>query len=263
MKNIMYYEGRFKDYNVLIVGAGSGIGQSCAKRFAQEGATVLICDIDEKGLKATSEEIKKIGNIYESFVFDIGIKEEVDSTINMILRKYMKIDVLVNSAGIVKENSFLDVSEEEWLKQININLNGAFHITQPILKNMIENRFGKIINITSKSGLIGRPRRTAYSASKFGMNGLTQALALEVAEYGINVNAVCPSRIESQLTTTLLEKRAAIENKTYEEVRDAYAKTVPIGRLGLPEDVAALTAFLATEEAKYITGQFISTSGGR
>ena len=263
MKNFTFYKERFKDYIVLIAGAGNGIGQSCAERFANEGATVLICDIDKRGLKETSEKIIKFGAIYESFVFDISDKKEVDTAVKNILQKYEKIDVLVYSAGIVRENSFIDVSEEEWLRQVNVNLNGAFYITQPIVKNMMEKRFGKIIYISSKSGLIARPRRSAYSASKFGMNGLTQALALEVAEYGINVNAVCPSRIESQMTTDLLRKRAAHENKTYEEVRDAYAKTVPIGRLGLPEDVAALTLFLATEEAKYITGQFISTSGGR
>jgi NAD(P)-dependent dehydrogenase (short-subunit alcohol dehydrogenase family) len=128
---------------------------------------------------------------------------------------------------------------------------------------MIEHRFGKIIHITSKSGLIGRPRRVHYSGSKFGMNGLTQALALEVAEYGINVNAICPSRIESRMTRDILERRAQQQGISYEEVRDAYVKTFPIGRLGYPDDVASLALVLASEDASCITGQFISVSGGR
>jgi NAD(P)-dependent dehydrogenase (short-subunit alcohol dehydrogenase family) len=263
MNSYSYYMRRFNKYIVLITGAGAGIGQSCAQRFAQEGATVLICDINEGGLKDTHEKILEAGGNSESYVFDVSKKSEADSAVDGILRTYGKIDVLIYSAGIVRENSFINIPEDEWRKQIDVNLNGAFYITQPVLKNMIEKRFGKIIYISSKSGLIGRATRTAYSASKFALNGLTQALSLEMAEYGINVNAVCPSRIESQMTKTLLEKRAAKEGKQYEEVRDAYAKTVPIGRLGLPTDVASLTAFLATKEAQYITGQFIATSGGR
>jgi NAD(P)-dependent dehydrogenase (short-subunit alcohol dehydrogenase family) len=171
--------------------------------------------------------------------------------------------VLVNSAGIALENSFLAITREEWQKHIDVNLNGAFYITQAVLGSMMEHRFGKIIHITSKSGLIGRPRRVPYSASKFGMNGLTQALALEVAEHGINVNAICPSRIESRMTRGILEQRAEEQGRSYEEVREAYVKTVPIGRLGLPDDVASLALFLASEDAGYITGQFISVSGGR
>ena len=258
-----YYRDRFKDYIVLVAGAGNGIGRSCAERFSLEGATVLICDIDEKGLTETSNIIEETGGTTERYVFDIGIKKETDAAVHTMIDKYKKIDVLVYSVGIVMENLFKDVTEEEWLAQINVNLNGAFYITHCVLKDMLENEFGKIIYISSQSGVIGRPTRTAYSASKFGLNGLTQALALEVAEHGINVNAVCPSRIESKMTNTLLQKRAAYENKPFEEVKNAYAKTVPIGRLGLPSDVSALTLFLATEEAKYITGQFISTSGGR
>ena len=248
---------------MVIAGAGNGIGQACSLKFAQEGAKCINCDIDEKGLRKTEEMIKQKGGFSESYIFDIGVKKEVEDAIASVLKKYKKIDVLVNSAGIAREDAFVDIREEDWLKIINVNLNGAFYITQPVMKNMIENRFGKIINITSQSGVFGRPRRTHYSASKFGMNGLTQSLALEVAQYGINVNAICPSRIESEMTTGILKERAVERKMSYDEVRNSYVKTVPIGRLGLPEDVASLAAYLATEEAGFITGQFISTSGGR
>lgn len=263
MKTYDYYKDRFKEYNVIVTGAANGIGRACAERFAREGARVIICDIDSNGLRETEDIIKKNEGITESFVFDISNKQQVENTINKIIEKYKKIDVLVNSAGIAEEKPFVELTEQEWLRIINVNLNGAFYLLQPVVKHMIKRKFGKIINITSKSGLIGRPNRTPYCASKFGLNGLTQALALEVAKYGVNVNAICPSRIESQMTVSVLKDRARITNKSFEEIRDAYVKSVPIGRLGLPEDVAAMATFLATEEAGYITGQFISVSGGR
>ena len=263
METYEIYRDRFKDYVVVLAGAGNGIGRACSLKFAQEGAKCINCDIDEKGLRKTEEMIKQKDGFSESYIFDIGVKNEVEDAMASVLKKYKKIDVLVNSAGIAREDAFVDILEEDWLKIINVNLSGAFYITQPVMKNMIENRFGKIINITSQSGVFGRPRRTHYSASKFGMNGLTQSLALEVAQYGINVNAICPSRIESEMTTGILKERAVERKMSYHEVRNAYIKTVPIGRLGLPEDVASLAAYLATEEAGFITGQFISTSGGR
>lgn len=257
------YKDRFKDRVVVIAGAGNGIGRACALRFAQEGAICLNGDIDENGLKRTTELIESLGGICEGYVFDISKKKEVDDAVKRMLDKYERIQVLVNSAGIAREGDFPDIPEEELLQIINVNLVGAFYLAQPVMKHMIKNRYGKVIHITSQSGVIGRARRTHYSASKFGMNGLTQALALEVAKYGINVNAVCPSRIESEMTTGILRDRAEKLNKPFEEVQDAYIKTVPIGRLGIPEDVASLVTYLATDEASYITGQFISTSGGR
>jgi NAD(P)-dependent dehydrogenase (short-subunit alcohol dehydrogenase family) len=258
-----YKRGRFQGYVVLVAGAGNGIGRACAIRFAQEGATTIICDIDSDVLKDTAKVISRYNVIYESYSFDISKKQEVDEAVRNILDKHMRVDVLLDSAGTIAENSLLDVTEEEWLKHININLNGAFYITQPILKKMIENRFGKIIYIGSKSGLLGRPMRVAYCASKFGLNGLTKALALEVAEYGITVNSINPGRTESEMTRRLLEKRAQREGKTYEEVKTAYEKTVPLRRLAKPEDIANMAAFLASEEGSYITGECVSVSGGR
>jgi len=263
MEKYPIYKNRFKDYVVVISGAGNGIGRSCSLKFAGEGATCVICDIDETGLQKTASMITESGGTCENYVFDMSDREVVENSMQQVLEKHEQIHVLINSAGIAKENAFQDIPQSEWLKIIDVNLNGTFYITQPILRNMIKYNFGKIVNITSQSGIFGRARRTHYSASKFGMNGLTQALALEVAQYGINVNAICPSRIESEMTTGILKDRAVEKNMGYEEIRNAYIKTVPIGRLGLPEDVASLASYLSTEEASYITGQFISTSGGR
>jgi len=258
-----YYEGRFNGYTAIITGAANGIGRACAQRFAHEGANAIICDYNEKHLKETEELIKSEGKKVEPYVFDISNKKEVDKAISEIIKKYKKIEIIVHCAGVANEKPFVDLTEDDWHRIININLNGSFYILQPVVRNMMENKYGKIINVTSKSGLFGRANRTAYSASKFGQNGLTQALALEVAKYNIHVNAICPSRIESQMTIGIFHDRAKITNKPYEEIRNEYIKSVPVGRLGLPDDVAAMAAFLATEEASYITGQFISVSGGR
>jgi NAD(P)-dependent dehydrogenase (short-subunit alcohol dehydrogenase family) len=258
-----YRKDGFKGNVVLVTGAGNGIGRACAIRFAQEGATTIICDIDKEGLKKTAKMVKRYNVVYESYIFDISKKQEVDEVVNKILNKYMRVDVLLYSAGVIVENSFLNISEEEWLKHINVNLNGAFYITQTVLKKMTENMFGKIIYIGSKSGLLGRPNRASYCASKFGLNGLTKALALEVAEYGITVNSINPGRTESEMTRRILERRAKLEGKTYDEVKIEYEKTVPLKRLAKPEDIANMAAFLASEEASYITGECISVSGGR
>jgi sorbitol-6-phosphate 2-dehydrogenase len=180
-----------------------------------------------------------------------------------MIEKHKKIDVLVNSAGVSIENRLEDITIEEWLLHVNVNLNGSFYITRPVLKNMKERKFGKIIYISSKSGIIGRPRRTAYSASKFGVNGLTQALALEVAKDGITVNSICPSRVETRMLESVLVGRAKKFNIPYEEVREEHRQSIPVGRLGKPEEIASVAVFLASEDATYVTGQFISASGGR
>jgi len=256
-------EGRFKDRVVLITGAGNGIGRSISLRFAEEGAKCVICDIDEQGLAETAQMIKGISGISDCSVLDVEKKDKVENAVKEIVEKYGQIHVLINCAGVVQERNCTDISEDEWKKTMGVNLDGVFYVTQPVLKNMIKFNYGKIVNISSQSGIFGRKNRSAYSASKAGLNGFTRSLALEVAQYGINVNAVCPSRIVSSMTKKIMKDRANFRGIPYEEIRDAYTKSVPIGRLGLPEDVASITGYLASDEASYITGQLISTSGGR
>jgi meso-butanediol dehydrogenase/(S,S)-butanediol dehydrogenase/diacetyl reductase len=254
---------RFKGYVVLITGAGSGLGQACAIRFAQEGALVLVADINSESIKETTEKIKDLGGSSEGYRLDITKADEIDSVVGRIIEKHKKIDVLVNSAGLSIENKIEDLSIEEWLAHIDVNLNGTFYITRPVLKNMRERKFGKIIYISSKSGINARPRRTAYSAAKFGVNGFTQALALEVAKEGITVNSICPSRVETKMLESVLVGRAKKFNIPYEDVREEHRQSIPVGRLGKPEEVASVVVFLASEDATYVTGQFISVSGGR
>ncbi len=257
------FKNRFKDRTVVISGAANGIGRVCAVRFAEEGARCLICDVNKQELERTAAIIEKHGGISECYPFDITNTVQVRESMNALLDRHHKIHVLVHSVGIGYEANFLDIGEEEWLKCININLNGVVFMTQPIVKNMVKNRYGKIVSVSSQAGKFGRTLHTHYSASKFGLNGFTQALAMEVAPLGINVNSVCPSRIETRMIRSLLGERAKRLNKSYEQVKEEYIEDIPVRRLGLPDDVAALVTFLASDEASYITGQCISISGGR
>jgi NAD(P)-dependent dehydrogenase (short-subunit alcohol dehydrogenase family) len=263
MNEYPVFENRFNDRIAVISGAGAGIGRCCAVRFAREGAKCLICDINEEALAGTADLIQKNGGESESYVFDITRTQDVRKTVDTIIGKHGIVHILVHSAGIGYEANFVDIGEEEWLRCININLNGAVFMTQPILKIMMKNRYGKIVSVSSQAGKFGRTLHTHYSASKFGLNGFTQALAMEVARFGINVNSVCPSRIGTEMITSLIAERAKRNNTSYEEAKEEYINGIPIGRLGLPDDVTALILFLASDEASYITGQCISISGGR
>jgi NAD(P)-dependent dehydrogenase (short-subunit alcohol dehydrogenase family) len=257
------FENRFKNTIVVITGAGNGIGRTCALRFASEGAVCLICDVNDKDLEETAGIIQRSHGRAECHVFDITEAAQTTDNVNRMIARYKQIHVLVHSVGIGYEKRFVDMSEKEWLNCINVNLNGVVMMTQPIVKNMIENRAGKIVNITSQAGKVGRTLHTHYSASKFGLNGFTQALAQEVARFGVNVNAVCPSRIETKMITALIEERAKRDHVNVQKAREEYIGGIPIGRMGTPEDVAALVAILASDEAGYITGECISISGGR
>jgi len=263
MMNIQDKYNGLRGYTAFVVGAGNGIGKACAMRYSSEGAYTVISDIDEEGLQKTERQIKDLGCGCERYRFDVRNKDEADGVIKQIINRHGKIDIYLYSVGIIKENSFIDIDKEEWDRHIDINLNGAFNATQAVLRSMINQRFGKIIYIGSKSGLLGRPLRAAYCASKFGINGLVKSLALEVAEYNINVNSINPGRTDSEMTREILKTRALRLGKSYEEVRDSYEKSVPLGRLAKPEDIANMAVFLASEEGAYITGECISVSGGR
>ena len=248
---------------VVITGAGNGIGRSCAERFAREGAACLLCDVNEEGLQITEKNMGVKSGAVRKYVFDIRDSEQISQSVQAMLGEFEQLHVLVNSAGIGYEKFFPDITEEEWKRCIDINLNGIVFTTKYILKNMMEKRYGRIINISSQAGKFGRPLHSHYSASKFGLNGFTEALSHDVAKYGITVNAVCPSRIKTDMIENLLRERMKKTGKTYEEVTRDYVKDIPVGRIGLPEDVASLVAYLASDEAGYITGQCISVSGGR
>ncbi|MEM2911762.1 MAG: SDR family NAD(P)-dependent oxidoreductase [Candidatus Bathyarchaeia archaeon] len=240
-----------KDKVAIVTGAGQGIGREIALSLARNGAKVVIIDISNKIFEVL-KEIEKLGHDGLAVRCDVSNVNEVEKAVKEVLSKFGGVDILVNNAGIYPFKSLTDMSEQDWDNVLNINLKGTFLFTRAVLPKMIEEKKGKIINIASIAGsVVGYPNLTHYSASKGGIVGFTRALALEVAQHGINVNAVSPGPI-------LTPGTEAIGKEMYEQIK----RSVPLGRWGLPEDVANLVIFLASDESSFITGQNIIVDGG-
>lgn len=242
---------RIKDKVAVITGSARGIGYSIAEMFASEGATVIILDlfseaVDEAVSKLTSQGYKAYG-----FVGNVTKSEDMDAVFNAVLEKHKTIDILVNNAGITKDNLLLRMKEEEWDSVIAVNLKGTFLCTQKAFKIMMKQRFGSIINIASVIGLIGNAGQANYAATKGGLIAFTKSCAKEFASRNVRVNAVAPGFIQTEMTSNLPS-----------EVIESYARAIPLGKMGLPEDVAKLCLFFAGDDSLYITGQTIAVDGG-
>lgn len=242
---------KFKDKVALITGSAQGIGREIALSFASEGAIVVICDINLEKAAQTAKEIEALGR--RSLVLELNVTDfvQVEAAINKILDKFTKIDILVNNAGITKDNLMLRMSDGDWDAVINVNLKGTFNCTKAVSRVMIKQRSGKIVNIASIIGIIGNAGQANYSASKAGIIALTKTTAKELASRNINVNAVAPGFIQTDMTAKLSE-----------EVKQKMLAVIPMNKLGVPQDVANACVFLASEEAGYITGQTIVVDGG-
>jgi 3-oxoacyl-[acyl-carrier protein] reductase len=242
---------KLKDKVAIITGAGQGIGKEIALTFAREGAKVVVTDITGKE-NEVAEEIKRMGGEAIAVKVDVSKMEDAKKMAEETLKAFSRIDILVNNAGIYPFKPFVEITEGDWDKVINVNLKGTFNCTKAVVETMIKQKYGKIINITSIAGtVVGFPQLTHYCASKAGITGFTRALALELAPYGINVNAIAPGPIETPGTQVL--GKEAYEN---------FKKLIPIGRWGKPEDIANLAVFLASDESSNITGQVIVSDGG-
>ncbi len=235
----------------LITGGSRGIGKAISKKIAADGMYVLINYRSNKNeAEKTLHEIKESGGAGELLQFDVSKPEEIEKAFEKFTKKYPEkyIEILVNNAGIRKDNLQVFMGDDEWNDVINTNLNSFFYITRRVLKDMLVNKFGRIINIVSLSGLKGMPGQTNYSAAKAGIIGATKALAQEVAPKKVTVNAVAPGFIKTDMTADLDEKELK--------------KIIPMRRFGKPEEVAELVSFLASEKSAYITGETISVNGG-
>lgn len=242
---------KLQDQIVLITGSAQGIGKEIALTFAQEGATVIISDINEQAAQQTAEEFKKNGFKADAYKCNVSDMQSVQGMVDKILDNHSRIDILINNAGITKDNLFLRMSEEEWDAVLNVNLTGAFKCTKALAKSMVKARKGKIINIASIVGVIGNAGQANYSASKAGLIGFTKSLAREFASRGITSNAVAPGFIRTAMTDQLSDK-----------VKEDLMGRIPLKRLGEPKDVANACLFLASPDADYITGQTIIVDGG-
>ncbi|MEO0184945.1 MAG: 3-oxoacyl-[acyl-carrier-protein] reductase [candidate division WOR-3 bacterium] len=232
----------------FITGGASGIGAAIVRKFAENGATVIIGDVDQDLGRTTVQQIGEKAYFYH---IDIANEQSVNGTVENIVSSFAKIDILVNNAGITNDKLLLRMSKEDWDRVISINLTGTFLVTRAVVKHMMKQRSGTIINIASVIGLIGNAGQANYAASKAGIIGFTKSCAKEFASRNIKVNAIAPGFIETRMT-----------EKLPEEVRQTYFKLIPLGRFGRPEDVANLALFLCSDQADYITGQVIALDGG-
>jgi len=242
---------RLKDRVALITGGAQGIGREIALTFASEGADIVVGDINlDKAIKAQAD-IEALGRKALALELDVTDYAKLTQGINKILDKFKKVDILVNNAGITKDNLILRMGDAEWDAVIGVNLKGTFNCTKAVSRLMIKQRYGKIINVASIIGIIGNAGQANYSASKAGIIALTKSAAKELASRNINVNAVAPGFIQTEMTARLPE-----------DLKQKMQEAIPLGRFGSPVDVAAVCVFLASEEASYITGQTIIVDGG-
>lgn len=235
----------------IVTGASQGIGEAIAFELSREGANVVLVDIQEEKLKAVADKIKNHNGKAFTFRADVSRLDEVTAVVEAVLKDHQKIDHLVNNAGIAKDNLLMRMSEEEWDAVLAVNLKGVFNFSKAVIRNMIGNRYGRIVNISSVVGLMGNVGQCNYAASKAGIIGLTKSLAREVAARGITVNAVAPGFI----ATTMTESLPA-------EVKQTFLGFIPMKRFGAAEDIARVVRFLLSDEAAYITGQVINVNGG-
>ncbi|MDP2906114.1 MAG: 3-oxoacyl-[acyl-carrier-protein] reductase [Candidatus Omnitrophota bacterium] len=240
-----------KDKVALVTGGARGIGRAIALAFAQEGADIAIGDVNLELAQKTAAEIEGLGRKALALKFDVTNFSDTEAALNKILDKFTKVDILVNNAGITKDGLMLRMSQQDWDAVLSVNLGGTFNCIKAVSRPMIKQRSGKIISIASIIGIIGNPGQANYSASKAGIIALTKTAAKELSSRNINVNAVAPGFIQTEMT-----------DKLPEEIKNKMKEAIPLGRFGKPEDVAAVCVFLASVESAYITGQTIVVDGG-
>jgi 3-oxoacyl-[acyl-carrier protein] reductase len=243
----MAFEGRV----ALVTGASQGIGHACALVLAREGASVAVAARNQEKLDALVGAITASGGQAAAFVMDVADEEQVKSAIKAALGHFGKIDILVNNAGITRDQLVLRMKRADWDTVLNTNLTSAFLCIQQVIPSMLKQRWGRIINVTSVFGQMGQSGQANYAASKAGLIGLTMAMAREVASRSITCNAVAPGFIDTNMTAVLSD-----------EFKQTAVKSIPLGRVGSPEDVASAIRFLASDEAGYITGHVLNVNGG-
>ena len=242
---------RLKDKVAIITGAANGIGLAAAKTFAKEGAKVALADFDETVGTARAAELAEEG--YEAAFFQLNVadRNSVDAMVQKVLGQFGKIDILVNNAGITRDGMLHKLAVEDFQKVVDVNLTGVFYCAQAVVPVLVQQGSGKIINTSSVSGVYGNVGQTNYAATKAGVVGMTKTWAKELGRKGINVNAVAPGFIETGMTAKVPEK-----------VLEQMKMMVPLGRLGLPEDIANAYLFLASDESNYVNGTTLHVDGG-
>jgi len=235
----------------LVTGASQGIGRACALKLAQSGATLALAARSQEKLQELVQQIEAAGGKAAAFPLDVGDEEQIKSAFKAVIAQFGKIDILVNNAGITRDQLVMRMKRADWDSVLNTNLTSAYLCTQQAISSMLKQRWGRIINVTSIFGQMGQAGQANYAASKAGLIGLTMAIAREVGSRNITCNAVAPGFIETAMTSGLSE-----------DFKQNAVKMIPLGRVGSPDDVASAVAFLASDEASYITGHVLNVNGG-
>lgn len=260
----MNYTGRLEGKVAIVTGAGQGLGEALAHRLDKEGCKVVVADINYDNAKKVASELKTSIAVQ----VDVTDESQVELMVNTTVAEYGTLDLLVSNAAILFAKPVVEFSIEQWKKMIDVNLTGYFLCAKHAARVMIANKKGNIIHINSKSGKKGSYKNSAYASAKFAGIGFTQSLALEMAEYGIRVNAICPGNLlNSPLWTegpnSLFKQYAANQRITEEQVRQKYLNQVPLGRSCEYQDIANVMVFLASDDSSYMTGQAINVTGGQ
>ena len=242
----------FSERIAIVTGAASGIGREVAVQLCEHGAKVVVADINEAGAREVADKLTESGSTACAMPMDASRPGDAQRVVADTVRLFGHIDILVHSAGVGMERSFLDTTPEEWRRVVDIDLSGTFYCCQAVAREMVDRRYGRIVTLASTAGVRGGTGRAAYGAAKGGVITLTKVMAVELAPYGITVNALAPGAIETELVAKMHSA----------ETRRVYTEGIPVGRYGTPAETAATAVFLASDAASYVTGHVLAVDGG-
>ncbi len=249
--------GKLDGRVAFVTGAGRGIGAATALRLAEDGARVVLADIDPEGCKQVAAQIEQAGSQALAVSCNVADRAAVEAAVQQAIERFGRLDILVNNAGVLRDNLLFKMSDDDWETVMNVHLKGAFLCSRAAQAHMVQQKYGRIVSLSSVSAL-GNRGQANYSTAKAGLQGLTKTLAIELGPFGITANAVAPGFIDTEMTRATARR----QGHDPDQVIEMASKSIPVRRVGRPRDVANVICFLASEESSYVTGQIIYVAGG-